>query len=94
MRAELVGDDTVSCAGITAPVPELCRALLKAGHDGGERLLVYHDGELEFVVPTIAGAAGIKAANSAPGESATVLPFAQFAGGKRKRRGDGGGDAA
>jgi hypothetical protein len=62
MRAEQVGDDTVSCAGITAPVPELCRALLKAGHDGGERLLVYH-GELEFVVPTIAGAAGINAAN-------------------------------
>jgi hypothetical protein len=86
MRAELVGDDTVSCAGITAPVPELCRALLKAGHDGGERLLVYHNGELGFVVPTIAGAAGIIAANS--GESATVLPFARPAGGRGPRGDD------
>jgi hypothetical protein len=32
--------------GITAPVSELCRALLKAGHDGGERLLVYHTASL------------------------------------------------
>jgi hypothetical protein len=86
MRGELVGDDTVSCAGITAPVPELCRALLRASHDGGERLLVYRHGELEFVVPTIAGAAGIIAANSsAPGQGATVLPFTRPAGGRRGR---------
>jgi hypothetical protein len=92
MRGELVGDDLVTAAGITAPVPELCRALMQAGHDGGERLLVYHDGELEFVVPTIAGAAGIAANSSAPDVSGTVVPFARPAGGKRKRRGDG--DAA
>jgi hypothetical protein len=68
-------------------MPELCRALLRAGHDGGERLLVYRDGELEFVVPTIAGAAGIIAANSSASREGVVVPFAS---GKKRR----GGDAA
>jgi hypothetical protein len=94
MIAELVADNLARCAGITAPVPELCRALLEAGHNPATRLMVYRGSTLELVVRSIAEVAEVKLARSGvPVEAgAVVVPFTRCIG--ADRRGANGGDSA
>lgn len=61
LSADLIGSDMCSAAGITAragaPVLELCRRLVEAGHDPNTKLQVNRDGVLVLVVSSIGEAA-------------------------------------
>ena len=57
IRAELAGANISVALGITveanAPVLELCRKLVSAGHDPGSRLESFHDNVLCLIVRSI-----------------------------------------
>jgi hypothetical protein len=57
IRAEITGSDTATAAGITvraeAPVLELCRKLIEAGHDPQVRLEAYRGETLCLIVRSI-----------------------------------------
>jgi hypothetical protein len=63
IRAELVGLDTCSAAGIIAndstPVLKLCRRLVAAGHDPAATLEVYRGAVLALTVKSIGEGAGL-----------------------------------
>jgi hypothetical protein len=64
LRADLIGTDACSAAGITttgnAPVLVLCRRLLAAGHDPATRLEVYRGATLALIVRSIGEAAQLE----------------------------------
>jgi hypothetical protein len=64
LRAELVGSNTATALGITvtaaAPVLELCRKLIAAGHDPASRLDAYRGGILCLGVRSIGEAAQLE----------------------------------
>jgi hypothetical protein len=64
IRAELIGCDTATALGRTvtayAPVLELCRALVAAGHDPAAPLHAYRGPTLCLIVRTISEAAGLE----------------------------------
>jgi hypothetical protein len=61
VRAELIGDSTAIAAGVTAhgraPVFELCRRLVGAGHDPDLRLEAYRGDVLALTIKSIGTAA-------------------------------------
>jgi hypothetical protein len=95
IRAELVGSDTATAAGITviafAPVLTLCRALIDAGHEPRRLLEAYRGEVLCLRVKTIGEAALLTVktmGNGAPGFTvegtagrATASPVRPTAGG-------------
>lgn len=61
IEAIKTGPGTVSAEGITvshrAPTMELCRALVRAGHEDGPMVVRYPDGRVLITVPSIVEAA-------------------------------------
>jgi hypothetical protein len=64
IRAELIGDDRATALGIearsAAPVLDLCRKLVAAGHDPVSALHAYRGATLSFVVRSIGEAANLE----------------------------------
>jgi hypothetical protein len=64
IKAKLIGERTCSALGITScantPVLELCRALVKAGHDPDRPLEAYRGKVLALTVASIAQGAGLE----------------------------------
>jgi hypothetical protein len=90
IRAELAGRNTCIARGIAveanAPVLELCRALLAAGHDPGSRLEVYRGNVLCVIVRSIGEGARLEinghGAGFRPvGGGGTASPVRQIEGG-------------
>ncbi len=71
MRAELIGTDICSAAGITvhehAPVLALCRKLMAAGHDAVTPLLCYRGDILALNIRSIGEAAQLEVNGTATG---------------------------
>jgi hypothetical protein len=71
IRAELVDSDTAIAAGISvtayAPVLELCRRLIAAGHDPTARLEAYRGPILCLIVRSIGEAADLDVRSGAVG---------------------------
>ena len=63
VRAELIGADTCTAAGLTvrgnAAALAICRKLIAAGHDPDSGLDVYRNGVLSLRIRSIAAGAGI-----------------------------------
>ena len=64
VRAELFGSDTARACGITgrgnAPVLDLCRKLVAAGHDPDQPLEAFRGDVLCLIVRSIGGAAALE----------------------------------
>ena len=64
IKAKLIGERTCSALGITScantPVLELCRALIKAGHDPNKPFEAYRGRVLALTVASIAQGAGLE----------------------------------
>jgi hypothetical protein len=83
IRAELIGDDTCTAAGMSvraeAPVLALCRKLLGAGFDPNTPLQVYRADTLCLTVASIA--AGARLAVKTGGNGAPIFVFKSAPGG-------------
>ena len=64
IRADIIGDDRCKAAGITAtghaPVLDLCRKLIEAGHDPALALHAYRGDTLALTVRNIAQGAALE----------------------------------
>jgi hypothetical protein len=87
IRAELIGNDTATGAGISitayTPVLELCRRLVAAGHDPATPLQAYRGPILCLKVRSIGEAAGLRIAPTGvgfkrlpPSHGSTASPIA------------------
>lgn len=67
IKAELLGSNTATACGVTAhasaPILNLCRALLHAGHDPGASLRAYRRGVMCLQVKTLAAGATLAVAD-------------------------------
>src|SRR5262245_50277091 len=92
--AELTGDDTCTCSGLTvranAPALAMCRQLLAAGLDPDTAMEVYRSGILALKVRSIGEAAKLAVRDDRHG----TPRFVAYRPGPAKRAGAGCGEAA